>query len=176
MSKKNKEKIVELQYSIEALEDEVSYLVEQLAQEHSKLWEVIQENDRLTITYEPYRPPGDEYEGLGFYELIEENDSLTKKLLDKIKVIEELDEINRNLYDKKNLLTSDLIDLRTEVSRMKNTMKPKRQWSKKYPKAGCVTIDFWPPRDWFRLSYHPWKPGMAAQLCIGPIRIDFFQS
>lgn len=90
-------KIKEQSYMIEAQNDEIAYLKGEVAEKHEKLWAVIQKNDRLTMTYEPYRPPGDEYEGLTFYELIEENNSLTKNILDKIDVIKELDEELRKL-------------------------------------------------------------------------------
>lgn len=89
--RKLKDKVLEQSYSIEALEDDVEHWQEVAAEAKAKLWEIICENDRLTLTYEPYRPPGDEYEGLGFYELIEENDNLTQNILDKIAVINELD-------------------------------------------------------------------------------------
>lgn len=91
MSKKD-EKILEFQYTIEALEDELQDHEKEIEDTKAKLWDVIQENDRLTLTYEPYRPPGDEHEGLDFYELIEENDNLTQNILNKIAVIKELEE------------------------------------------------------------------------------------
>ena len=74
--KKFKEKILEQGYSIEVLEDEISDLEEQLSETKTKLWEIIQENDRLTLTYEPYRPTGDENEGVNFYDLFDENKEL----------------------------------------------------------------------------------------------------
>jgi regulator of replication initiation timing len=145
----------ELSYLVEALEDEVSELRELLHDKHEKLIELIGENDRLTMRYEPYRPENDEDAGRDFYELIEETKFLERE--------------NKRLV-------SNLIDVRTELHQLKNTPKSKKKWRKQYPKNGCVTLDFWPPRDWFRFSYHAWKPGMAAQLCIGPLRIDWFQS
>ncbi len=157
----------ELKYRIEALEAEIEDLEESLRDEHQKLWEVIQENDRLTLTYEPYRPPGDEHENLDFYGLLEENDSLTENVLDKIEVIKELEDQMRQLTQENRRVYAELSDLKRAMVEM----KPKR-----YPKSGVISFDFWPPRDWFRLSYHSWKPGMAAQLCIGPIRIDWFAS
>lgn len=43
-------------------------------------------------------------------------------------------------------------------------------------KAGVISIDFWPPSDWWRLHYHGWRSGQYAQLCIGPLRIDWFNN
>lgn len=157
MSKKD-EKILELQYSVEALENEIESLEEDARINHEKLWTIIQENDRLTMTYEPYRPPGDEHEGLDFYELIDENKDLKKE-------VERLVWKGREYYDEAQHYKQAVTD-----------MKMAQEKRKRYSKAGVISFDFWPPRDWFRLSYHPWKQGMAAQLCIGPIRIDWFAS
>lgn len=71
MSKKN-DQITELSYMVEAQDDEIEYLkntIEELkyeaeelrdvlAQRGSRITELIEENDRLTLTYEPYYPPG----------------------------------------------------------------------------------------------------------------------
>lgn len=38
---------------------------------------------------------------------------------------------------------------------------------------GSVSLDYWPPQDWFRLKYYPYKNGKSFQLNLGPIRIDF---
>lgn len=156
--KKKDEKILEFQYTIEALENEIETLEETARLDHERLWSIIQENDRLTLTYEPYRPPGDEHEGVQFYDLVEENEELHAQI--------------KSLQDRNNRLTSELIDVRTAVAEMKQAKEKK----KRYPKAGVISFDFWPPRDWFRLKYYKWNPGESAQLCIGPIRIDWFQS
>lgn len=82
---KNKDKALELSYTVEALDDEIEYLKNTIAElerkgaeDHARIWELICHNDRLTLSYEPYRPPGDEHEGLTFYGLVEENKELIK--------------------------------------------------------------------------------------------------
>lgn len=113
-----KEKILKLKYSLEALEDELEYHVDTIVEKNqeierltsavkdsdaliikkqARIVELIHENDRLTMAYEPYRPPGDEDEGLTFYGLKDENDSLMQNVLDKIEVINELDREIRDL-------------------------------------------------------------------------------
>lgn len=46
-----------------------------------------------------------------------------------------------------------------------------------YRSSKCLTVslDLWPPRDWFRLKLVRWNPGQYAQLYVGPFRVDFFQ-
>lgn len=150
------EKILEQSYTIEALQDEIGYLKESLTStveemqgqieeledlvrsKHERIWELIQENDRLTMTYEPYRAPGDENENTGYYDLIEEV----------------------------NELRNQILEYRSE------TLKPKKI-RKKY--AGDIAFDIWPLSDWFRWSYSSWDPGKYWQLCIGPIRFEFFE-
>lgn len=143
-----KEKIVEQGYQTEALEDEIDNLEEELSITKEKLWEIIQENDRLTLTYEPYSPPGHEDENIGYYD--------------------QKEEIQR--------LRTMIRELQTEAHQLNKRLKETPTPKKKYPKAGCVSFDFWPLSDWFRLSLNRWNPGMASQLCIGPIRVDWFAS
>jgi hypothetical protein len=38
---------------------------------------------------------------------------------------------------------------------------------------GGISFDYWPPRDWFRFNYYPYKNGKSLQICVGPIRFDF---
>jgi regulator of replication initiation timing len=151
--KELRELMTEQSYTIEAFENEIEDLEEVIKVTKAKLWEVIQENDRLTMRYEPYRPPGDQHEDYDFYELIEENKSLKKKI--------------RLLSEQNTQLLTELRDIRVAM----REMKPLKR---KHPKGGVVSFDFWPPSDWFRLKYDKWTPGMAAQLCIGPLRIDWF--
>lgn len=141
--KSKKNQITELNYTIEALEDEIEYLREDSVDSRAKLWEIIQENDILTMKYCPYRPPGDEDEDIDYYDLKEENNNLRLQLT----------QLAERFYN-----------------------QPKPAEKKRNPKAGCVSFDFWPISDWFRLSYHRWSPGQASQLCIGPIRFDWFAS
>lgn len=138
-NKELRELLLESNYSIEALEDEIEYFRGEIAGNNARIWELIQENDKLTMKYNPYRPPGDEDEDIDYYDLKEEIESLKE-------VIESYEEKLRITKSKK----------------------------KKNPKAGVVSFDFWPWRDWFRLSYNRWHPGQAAQLCIGPVRVDWF--
>lgn len=42
--------------------------------------------------------------------------------------------------------------------------------------AADVAIDFWPLRDWFRLSFKRFHPGRYAQIVVGPIRAEFYES
>ena len=164
-----------LKEQIEALESEIEDLKEMARIKQERMWEIIQENDRLTLKYEPYRPPGDEHEETSFYDLIEENDTLTKNILDKIEVIKEVEKENEGLHRTVETMRSQNVNLATELREVRKRiismqMAPKPAKIKKY---GGISFDFWPPRDWFRFSYNKWHPGMAAQLCIGPIRIDW---
>lgn len=38
---------------------------------------------------------------------------------------------------------------------------------------GSLSFDYWPARDWFRLSFKKYKPGKYAQITVGPIRWDW---
>lgn len=40
--------------------------------------------------------------------------------------------------------------------------------------AGDIAFDFWPLRDWFRLSFKKFRPGQYAQLVVGPVRIEWY--
>lgn len=44
----------------------------------------------------------------------------------------------------------------------------------RHQKAGTICFDFWPLSDWYRLSLKKWNPGCYAQLCVGPLRVDWF--
>lgn len=144
MKKQAKEdKSLELSYTIEALKDEVEYLKQDSADSRTKLWDIIQHNDMLTMKYCPYRPPGDEDEDIDYYDLKEENNNLRLQIA----------QLAEQLYN-----------------------QPKSPEKKRNPKAGCISFDFWPIQDWFRLSYYSWSPGQAAQMCIGPLRLDWFAS
>lgn len=108
---KLKKLLAEKGYLIEALEDELEYHVEAIVEKnkeidkkHTRIVELVHENDRLTLTYEPYRPPGDENEGLGYYDLINENNTLVENVLDKIAVIRELDDEITDLKNQINTL------------------------------------------------------------------------
>lgn len=155
MSKKEEKELREtnlsFSYTIDALTNEVEYLEEVLRDKHSRLLAFIQENDRLTLRYEPYIPGSDEDHGKDFYGLIEENEQLRESLK---QLKESLTQLQRSRC--------------CEIDEKKPVKKSRK------PKAGVVSIDFWPPSDWFRLSLDKWSPGQYAQLCIGPIRIDWF--
>lgn len=52
-----------------------------------------------------------------------------------------------------------------------------RAWKNRYPKySATISIDLLPIQDWFRLEYNPFYKGKAAQITIGPLRGDFYQS
>lgn len=147
MSKSNKE----LKYRIEALEGEIEYHEERAEMQRERIWELIQENDRLTLRYEPFNPEGSEGHGESFYDLLEERNSLQQKL--------------RFVEQQRDNLECAL----------RNTQPaPKPKNPRKRHSAG-VSLDLWPISDWFRLSFHRWNPGKYAQLTIGPIRVDFYQ-
>ena len=38
---------------------------------------------------------------------------------------------------------------------------------------GSVSFDFWPLRDWLRLSLYRYRPGRYFQVCVGPFRFDW---
>lgn len=161
MSKKSKKdlkaKILELSYDLEAADSEIDDLVEQIGDQSRRIYELITENDRLTITYEPFIPKDSPYYGREFFEILEEN----KELNDKVaSLIYRLDNINRERNE-----------FQLRVWELQKEMKER---PKKYKKNGVISLDFWPPRDWFRFNYHKWDPGKAAQICIGPLRIDWF--
>lgn len=152
MSKKlNNKELRELlttqSYTIEALEDEIEDLKEERAENKARIWELICQNDALTMKYCPYRPPGDEDENIDYYDLKDENKALMEENED---------------------LLAENMSLR--FNELPQTVAKKE----KLKKAGVVSFDFWPLSDWFRLSYNKWNPGMATQLCIGPIRFDWF--
>lgn len=185
MSKKD-EKILTLGYSIEALENELEHLEEVIEDTKAKLWQVICDNDRLTMTYEPYRPPGDKHEGLDFYELIEENDNLTNNVLAKIAVIKELEEEKNE--DKKRItsleyrntnLANELREVRKAVVEMKPAAKQPRI---KNDRWWSLNIELWPGA--WGLNYHryDWKkaqrnghPALSreGQMQIGPFGLSW---
>lgn len=120
-----------------------------------RLWDLIKENDRLTLTYEPYIPEDSEDYGLDFYGLKEDNDVLTEKVANFMRIIKDQDE--------------QIWDLEAKLNESKKSKKPK---SPKY--AGGISFDLWPLSDWFRFSIDTWNPGRYFQLCIGPIRVELF--
>lgn len=142
MSKKD-EKILELSYTIEVLEGEIEHLEEVIADTKAKLWEVICDNDRLTLAFEPYIPPGHEDAELTFYGLKEENDMLTQKVLDKMEIIEELDEevlnqqrliasLRKEIYDVGQHYTNKAPQIPVKPKRVKN----ERWWN--------FSVELWP--------------------------------
>jgi len=75
------------------------------------------------------------------------------------------DEIIQELQDTINNLEIEII----ELDRKLRSVKRKRKY------AGCICFDFWPLKDWVRFYHKKWQPGYYWQLCIGPIRIDFWE-
>lgn len=88
--------------------------------------------------------------------------------LSKKELIENIDQLNKDC----DYWAKETRRLRTEKFEADQAAAtPKRPiWGWKF---GSVAIDFWPPTEWFRFRWSPWKPGRYAQLCIGPIRIDW---
>ena len=56
----------------------------------------------------------------------------------------------------------------------KNLAEKFKEYETKY--SGDVSFDFWPLSDWVRLELKKWKPGQYFQLCIGPLRIEWYAS
>lgn len=146
----------QLQYDVEALVDEVEHWQEVAAEAKGKLWEVITENDRLTLTYEPYRPPGDEHEGLQFYDILEENDELTRGILDKMEVIAEQDQRIAEFV-------RDNLELRNQVWELQRTLqvnpeiKAKKEYKPKIKNERWwnFSIELWPGA--WGLSYYRYQ-------------------
>lgn len=88
--------------------------------------------------------------------------SKTKVLSDQLTTLEEQYRILVREYNKK---CEELYSARAAV---KKSVK-KREF------AGDISFDFWPLSDWTRLTKSGWKPGNYFQLCIGPIRIEFYE-
>ncbi len=149
---KKADKITELSYSVGALEDEIEYLNETVAQKQGRIVELINENDRLTMAFDPYIPEDSEDYGLTFYGLKAENESLIEKIQEKM---------------------FEISNLRGQLSHYEE-IDPINET--KNPKNGCLSFDFWPLSDWVRLSLYRWEPGKAFQLCIGPCRLDWFEN
>lgn len=159
--KKLKEKNLEQSYTIEALQDEIEFLQQDNADRRAKLWEVVCENDRLTMRYEPYRPPGDEHEEFDFYELIEENESLSQNILNKMKVIDEKNIEMANLNYKIRQLEKAAVEMNpANTIRIKND----RWWN--------FSVELWPGAWGLNYYRYDWKKYGATsregQMQIGP--------
>lgn len=85
------------------LQEHIDLLADTIVRQQDRIHELITENDRLTLKYEPYVPP-------------------------------------------------------------------------KHPKCLSISLDLWPLGEWWRFNWKGWNPGKYAQLNIGPLRVDFFQS
>lgn len=162
MSKKD-EKILELGYTVDALLNEIEDLVALVDQKQDRIVELIRENDRLTLTFEPYIPEDDEDHGLSFYGLKEDNDVLTKK-------VENFKGMIRKQDTRIWTLEAGIRSLETKPPKVKKN-RLKKLFS---GYAGDIAIDWWPPSDWFRFSVSKWRPGQYFQLVIGPVRFEFF--
>ena len=146
----------EYTYQIEALEEEIKDLKSEIVENHTKLWDIIQENDRLTMTYEPYRPPGDEDEGVNFYDLIEENKELRAEVAGlKIK-----------LYLDDQLPIKPFKD---EKLKKKERIKNDRWWN--------FSIELWPGAWGLNYYRYNWKKSGSqsreGQMQIGPFGLSW---
>lgn len=159
MSKNKKDdKILELQYNVEALENEIESLEEDARINHEKLWTVIQENDRLTLRYEPFRPPGDPTEEYDFYELVDENKALEKEV--------------KYEKDKNNRLTAELIDVRKAVAEMKIVQEEPRRLIKN-DRYWNFSFELWPGAWGLNYYRYDWRKYGArsreGSIQLGPI-------
>lgn len=63
---------------IQLLKESIKELTARLTIKQDRIAELIAHNDRLTLTYEPYRLPGDPDNYVGYYDLKDENKKLRK--------------------------------------------------------------------------------------------------
>lgn len=86
----------------------------------------------------------------------------------------ELQYNNAILEQENEDLHRDLIRVSNELYEVhrKPLFKRIREHRPRY--AADIALDVWPLRDWFRLSYSPWRPGQYLQIVIGPIRIEVY--
>jgi hypothetical protein len=80
-----------------------------------------------------------------------------------------------NKDDRIRQLQDTVDDLEDQLSRALYQLELYKQPKHRHKHAGALSFDFWPLRDWFRLSVKKWNPGKYAQVCIGPIRLDFWE-
>lgn len=123
--------------------EEILELLETLASNQKRIVELITENDRLTLKYEPYFPP-EQDPGYTYMDLIEENERL-RWTVAGLKADKE----------------------QTKAAKFKTKTKLKDH---------CLTISFdpWPLMEWKRFSYSKYNPGKYMQICVGPLRVDWF--
>ena len=76
-------------------------------------------------------------------------------------------------------LEKDYSDLTKEYYALSNKMyeaeRKVMQAERKRNYAGALSFDYWPPSDWVRLKLDKFDPGKYFQLCVGPIRLDFWE-
>lgn len=115
--------------------------------------------------------------------LDEENDRLTNNILDKIEVIKEYDNDNKRLHetvrDNDDLvkgLRREIEGLDEYIGLLLTPSEPKKvKKTRREPKyAADIALDFWPPSDWVRFSLSKFRPGRYFQVCIGPLRMEFY--
>lgn len=143
MGKKRDDKLTELGYTIEALQDEVDHWQEVAAENKAKLWDIICENDRLTLTYEPYSPPGHEDENVGYYDLKEENKDLSDRINRYLDTIQKQDNL--------------LWELRAEVALQKLTKEAKKKFAFKNDRWWSVSFELWPGAWDLNYYRYDWK-------------------
>lgn len=94
----------------------------------------------------------------------------------KADLIEEILEMHDKLVEKQQRM----IELIRENDRL--TLKyepyipPKQRRAKLKNHALSISFDPWPLMEWKRLSYSKYNPGKYMQICVGPLRLDWFQS
>ena len=98
----------------------------------------------------------------------------------KTERIKELERTNESLQIENDFLEHRILELTgqiTEMSTKTSISDTIKAYKEKIPKyGGDVCFDYWPLTDWFRLSCKKWDPGRYFQLCVGPIRIEFYEN
>lgn len=96
-----------------------------------------------------------------------------QKLADLESINQELERDIAFLERRVSELTGKILDLSKEPTLGDMFHKFKRH-QPKY--GGDVCFDFWPITDWFRLRVSKWNPGKYFQLCVGPLRLEFYEN
>lgn len=192
----SKKKVEDALFQLSEYQVLLDSLRQQVNMKQERIVELIRENDRLTLTYEPWRPESDPNYGVQFHDLVDDNDALTEQIAGLIRENDRLTltyepEDNPNhgitfyeLVADNDALTEQIAEFMTIFSKqddriwnleaqLRDTKKTVKKERRKI--NASISFDLYPLTDWFRLSYNKWNPGRYAQLCIGPIRVDIFE-
>lgn len=123
----------------------------------------------------------------GGYFVAEEGQKRKRKKMKKTSKKDQIAELKETLqavkadrddaYDVLEVQKNLRIKYQTEVGELKHA-----QWvdtlpaatKPKHKHALCVSFDLWPISDFWRFNYTPYQPGYYFQLCLGPLRLDFY--